>query len=108
VAVIEDRGLPARTKRAATGLLALWGVAALCVFVPVAHFVLVPGLLAAGFILAIVRLRIDSALLRVEGICPRCKVERTLPGSGRYRDGGMVHCEGCGSQLEVRALIPGA
>ena len=107
VAVIEDRGLPERTKRAAKGLLALWGAGALCAFVPLAHFVLVPGFLLAGVILAVVRLRLRSALARVEGVCPRCKVERTLLGSGRYREGGMVHCEGCGSQLEVRALAAG-
>src|SRR5207245_5144411 len=37
-----------RVRRACAGLGKWWGVALLCVFIPVAHFVLVPSFLAYG------------------------------------------------------------
>lgn len=81
---------------------------AVCLFVPVLHFVLVPSLLLAGVALAVTRLRAHRSLVQVEGACPRCNVARTRPASGRFRDGRKVHREECGAQLEVRASPTGS
>jgi hypothetical protein len=105
VATVQDRNVAARCARAGGALLAAWSIAGLCVFLPLAHFVLVPGFGVAGLFLAVARLREGRSLLRVDGVCPRCKVRRALPGAGRFRDGGSVHCEGCGSQLEVHVGV---
>jgi len=47
-------------------------VAGVTVFIPIAHFVLVPGFLVAGPILGWMRYRQDRAMLHVEGACPAC------------------------------------
>jgi hypothetical protein len=81
--------------------LLLWAVGAACILIPLAHWVLVPSFGAAGIVMAIVRFFDDTSLISAEGICPRCKVQRTFEGAGRYRPGRAVHCNGCGSQIAV-------
>jgi hypothetical protein len=102
-ATILDRSPPDRFLRAAIALLALWAVAAACIVIPVAHFVLVPAFAMAGVVLAGFRLREGSSLIGTVGMCPRCQVEKKFPPSGRYHEGGTIHCDGCGSLLEVKA-----
>lgn len=94
--------------RAAKALLGLWVIAGCCVFIPGFHFVLVPAFGAAGLVLAGFRLREKHSLMGAEGKCPRCQVETKFPPSGRYADGGTIHCDGCGSLLQVRELRPAA
>ena len=101
-ASVLNRSLPDRLLRATLSLLALWAIAAVCIFIPVAHFVLVPGFGMAGVVLAAFRLREGSSLMGAVGVCPRCEVEKSFPPSGRYAEGGTIHCEGCGSLLAVK------
>ena len=89
-------------------MLLLWAIAAACIVIPVAHFVLVPAFGMAGLVLAGFRLVEGSSLMGTVGVCPRCKVEKQFPPSGRYREGGTVHCDGCGSLLEVKASDAGS
>ncbi len=104
-AKVLDRSPPDRFLRAALALLALWAVAAACIFVPVGHFVLVPGFAMAGLVLAGFRIVEGSSLMGTTGVCPRCLVEKEFPPSGRYKDGGgTVHCDGCGSLLAVKEV----
>jgi len=103
-ATVLDRSPPDRLLRAALALLALWAAGAACIFIPVAHFVLVPAFAMAGVVLAAFRLREGSSLMGAVGVCPRCEVERQFPPSGRYHEGGTIHCDGCGSLLAVKAL----
>jgi hypothetical protein len=102
-ATVLDRSPPDRLLRAGLALAALWAIAAFCIVIPVAHFVLVPAFGMAGVVLAGFRLREGSSLIGAVGVCPRCAVERTFPPSGRYHEGGTIHCDGCGSLLEVKA-----
>lgn len=102
-ATVLDRSPPSRFLRAALSMLALWATAAACIFIPVGHFVLVPAFAMAGVVLAIFRLREGSSLMGTVGMCPRCLVQRNFPPSGRYHEGGTIHCDGCGSLLEVKA-----
>jgi hypothetical protein len=101
-ATVLDRSLADRLLRAALSLLALWAAGAACIVIPVAHFVLVPAFGMAGVVLAGFRLAEGSSLMGTEGVCPRCNVEKKFPPSGRYREGGTVHCDGCGSLLGVK------
>ena len=55
----------ARTRRAVLALLACWGLAALTIFVPIAHFVLVPGFFLLGIWLLIKRLGEDATIVSV-------------------------------------------
>jgi hypothetical protein len=102
-----ERNPVERLGRAGIALLALWGIAAGCVLIPIAHFILVPSGVIAGLVVAIVRFREDKSLVHLNGLCPRCKVLRLFGNVGRFREGSQVHCSGCGSQLEVRVASPG-
>lgn len=108
VAVTVERTLAGRVARATIMLGALWGAALLCVFIPLLHFVLVPTLLLLGPVLAFARVREAVSLRAVRGACPRCQVERTFPGSGRFRDGCGLHCDGCGNDIALRTEPAGA
>ena len=88
-----------RAARALGGLGAAWGVAAVAVFIPVAHFILVPTFLAAGAILAFVRLREDQRLTGLHGICPRCGVEQEFEASGRFHRERGLDCPNCHNHL---------
>ena len=100
-ATLHPRAAATRIARAAVMLLGLWAVAGACFFIPIAHFVLVPGFGAAGLVMAIVRLMDDVSLMSAEGVCPRCKVPRVFQSAGRFRPGRAVHCDGCGCQIAV-------
>ena len=101
-ATVLDRSLAGRFGRAAVVLLALWALGAACIVIPVAHFVLVPAFGMAGVVLAAFRLLEASSLMGTVGVCPRCEVEKEFPPSGRFAEGGTIHCDGCGSLLEVK------
>lgn len=100
VVVLVKRSLPIRLVRAVTAL-GLWVVAAVCIFIPILHFFLVPGFVIAGVVLAVLRLREDVSLVALRGACPRCRNERTYSTSGRYREGRSVHCDGCGNAFTL-------
>lgn len=102
---IERLSAGRRLARAAVALAACWGAAAVAVFIPVAHLVLVPALAVAGVALAGLRLRERERLVRVHGICPRCRREQVFVVSGSLGGGPTVDCPGCLNRLVV---TPGA
>jgi hypothetical protein len=108
VAVVRRRSLVSRLGRAALGLAIAWLLAFPAIFLPVLHFVLVPGLVIGGIVLAAHRLREDRTLARVEGTCPRCGVAfRAAPG-GRFRLPRSVQCVYCKNTLILAAaVVPG-
>lgn len=61
-----------RSKRALKTLAIFWGAAIFSVFLPIAHFVLVPGFLIAGIALPFHIYGAKSIVLGGEGNCPRC------------------------------------
>jgi hypothetical protein len=105
-ATLLERSMVARVVRAAVILGAMWIIAVICVFIPIAHFVLVPSFVAVGLVLAVVRLRDDVSLISAEGLCPRCQVQRTFGASGRFTADQTVHCDGCGCQIAVSRREP--
>src|SRR5258708_5675775 len=84
-----------RTRRALKALGACWGLAVVSVIVPIAHFVLVPGFLALGVVLATRRARETASVRAVEGHCPRCNADRSFIASGPLRPGMKVQCPVC-------------
>src|ERR1700737_3050655 len=91
VAVIIEQAPGQRVARTLGGLGMFWGLAVLSVFIPVAHFILVPTFLVAGIVMAIKRSREDRRLLRVRGACPRCGAVQELAPGGRCVDGPKCH-----------------
>ena len=104
-AILLDRNLVNRFARAGLAMFGVFGIAALCVFIPLAHWVLVPTFFFAGLVVGVVRLLDDVSLISAEGICPRCHEPRLFEGAGRYRPGRTVHCNGCGSQIAVTSSL---
>jgi len=90
-----------RAKRAAQALAALWGVAALAILVPIAHFVLVPGFFVAGIVVGLRKLTEPATVTGVSGVCPRCGEERAFEVGGRLRAGSKASCPACHNQLDL-------
>ena len=49
-----------------------WGIAILTVFVPVLHFVLVPGFLIGGIVGFFIRFRLTELMESTQAKCPEC------------------------------------
>jgi hypothetical protein len=96
-----------RMRRALTALGIFWGLAVPAVFMPVAHFILVPTLLLTGAMAAALRGREDVRLLGAHGRCPRCGVEQDFPGSGRFHGEQALDCPRCHNRLTLTAqMVP--
>jgi hypothetical protein len=102
-AVVVRQGPGRRAARALGALAAFWGGAAVAVFIPVAHFVLVPTLLVAGAVTAVLRLREDARLAAVRGVCPRCGTEQEFESGGRFRREQTLDCPRCHNHLRLIA-----
>jgi hypothetical protein len=90
-----------RGVRAIQGLLACWGLAIVAVFVPVLHFILVPGLLLGGLFLARARWREEATLLAVRGVCPGCGAGQSFALRQPARAQVPWRCPGCGRPIVV-------
>jgi hypothetical protein len=96
-AVVMEQSVGQRFVRALSGLALFWGLALGGLFIPVAHFVLVPTFVTAGIIVAVKRAREDRRLLLVRATCPRCGGEQEFRPGGRFvsdRSFGCPRCHG--------------
>jgi hypothetical protein len=84
-----------RVRRAVTGLGKWWGIALLAVFIPVAHFVLVPGFLGYGAWQFFQRLGTSELATAAHGTCPDCGTEQQLDLPPRWRAPQAVTCGHC-------------
>lgn len=100
---IREFDRPARLRRAVAGLATWWAVALGCVFIPVAHFVLVPGFAGFGLFVFFQRLRTDVIVVAAHGTCPDCGEEQDLDLSGRWEEGQSVSCRSCHRSLRLSA-----
>jgi hypothetical protein len=100
-AILATQNLGQRLARALAGLVGCWAAAIVSVFIPVAHFFLVPGFLVLGVVWAVARSRERQRLLGLRGTCPRCGRDEEF-GRGE-RQGGQtwVTCPGCFTRLLV-------
>ena len=104
VVSIVRQPLASRLARAAMALALPLAVAA--VFIPLAHFVLVPGVLVAGGVIAAIRLREDWRLARVQGPCPRCGQPLDVAPGGRFQPRRTFECPHCLNTLTLVASPP--
>jgi hypothetical protein len=92
-----------RVKRTVIGLVLTWLAAGVAIFFPILHWVLVPGLLLAGPVVAIFRFTEQKQLMSMKGSCPRCKVDRDFPLGGlRFNGPRTFTCDGCGNLIELQ------
>lgn len=98
---VLELGLLRRVARAVLVLLVCWALALASVFIVLVHFILVPGFLIGGLVLAYLRFRTARLVTRVHGVCPRCGIEQDFdpPSWGR-----TVGCPRCKNQLTLTGL----
>jgi hypothetical protein len=98
---VERHAHAARLKRALLTLGACWGIGALCVLIPIAHFVLVPSFFVLGIVLFMRKLGERASIVSVEGTCPRCKSTRPFIAGGKLKTSVKVQCPECRNELEL-------
>jgi hypothetical protein len=104
-AVLEVDELSAgrRVGRALKGFAIWLGAGVVCVFIPIAHFVLVPGCLIGAVVVLVLRLRTRMLVVSAHGVCPDCGAEQDLDVLGPWRaDVRPLACRSCHRGLELR------
>lgn len=88
-----------RLKRAGT-IFGLGVVLALIAIpIPIVHFILVPGALLVGAVLALVRLGQAEIFRTAKGRCPFCGKEQSFSVMGRFKLPKKLYCSSCQRQL---------
>ncbi len=90
-----------RMRRALLRLIALWLLAGVSVFIPLAHFVLVPGLTLAGLVVAVMTFRLERAADHAEGRCPACGEQVRLGLEARDTIPKWTYCPACNEALQI-------
>ena len=90
----------ARMRRALTTLAFCWFLAIAAVLVPIAHFVLVPGLLLAGPFIAMGVHKAERQVTGGTGSCPICRTALRFK-RGAHPEGFSYSCRACRSMLRV-------
>jgi len=91
VVYFDRRG---RLRRALKGLAGFWGAMVVSVFLPIAHFVLVPSFFFLGIWQFFRRLEAAEQVRGAHGRCPDCGTEQDFElGSRRFPQ--SVTCAGC-------------
>ncbi len=97
-----------RLRRALKGWLASWGAMVVSVFLPIAHFVLVPSFFLLGIWQFFRRLRQGEQVRGAHGRCPDCGAEQDFElsaGGRRFPQG--IQCRSCGRGLTLAAAGAG-
>jgi hypothetical protein len=103
--VIEVERLTSRRRLTRAAAAAGFGLAAAIIALPIplVHFVLVPGSLLLGGILAALRLTQREIFRSAEGPCPFCGTHQRLGLAGKsFRLPRRVHCLSCGQELDLQ------
>lgn len=104
-ALVIEQSTGERVGRAFAGLGMFWALALGGLFIPVAHFILVPVFLSAGAVTGITRWLEVRRLAEVRGPCPRCGAQQTFKASGRFEPGRSLDCPACHGTFAV--TVPG-
>ena len=90
-----------RMGRAVVVLVACLIGAAVTLFIPLAHFILVPIFLIAGPVMFFIRYKQDDAKEKVESSCPRCDEAVTLELEATDKLPKWVFCPKCDCSLQL-------
>jgi hypothetical protein len=92
---------PERVRRALKGLATFWAAAIGSIFIPVAHFVLVPSFALYGAYTFFDRLSAAQVVTAAEGTCPDCGRAQKLETGGRWQVPTEVACRHCQRALRI-------
>ena len=90
-----------RMSKALKVLALCWLGAGITLFIPIAHFVLVPGFLIAGPVMAYLRYKVDRATENVEVQCPACEKDVTIKLDAADRLPIYTYCSDCNQSLQL-------
>jgi hypothetical protein len=99
--VVVSFDQPARRRRAWRALGKAWGAAAICVFIPVAHLLLVPALALFGVQQFFEKAKTAELARDARGTCPDCGAEQKLELGRLRRVPLQVTCGTCQRGLTV-------
>lgn len=92
---VESFNRPQRVRRALKGIATWWAAALGGVFIPVAHFVIVPSLALFGVYTFFERLGAAEVATAAHGVCPDCGKEQVLDVRGPWRVPRDIACRYC-------------
>jgi hypothetical protein len=101
---VESFARPERVRRALKGIATWWAAALGGVFIPVAHFVIVPSLALVGVYTFFERLGAAEVATAAQGVCPDCGREQQLDVAGPWRVPRDFACRHCQRSLTLAAL----
>jgi hypothetical protein len=90
-----------RWRRSLQALGKWWGVALLSVFIPVAHFLLVPSFLLYGVLQFVQRIGTAQLATNAQGTCPDCGRSQSIEVAPRWRAPQTVTCRYCQRGLQL-------
>lgn len=90
-----------RVKRALSVLGLLWLAAGISVFIPIAHWGLVPGFLIAGPVVAFGRYKMEQAMEKVTGSCPNCQDDVTIELEAGDQLPMWTYCPNCNHSVQL-------
>jgi len=90
-----------RTGRALKMLAIAWLLAGITLFIPIAHFFLVPIFVIAGPVMAWSRYRAEVVPEKVTGICPECGEEITIDLDPSDKLPKWSYCPKCNKSLHL-------
>lgn len=93
----------ARTRRAFKALGTFWACAVGAIFIPVAHFLLVPGFFFFAIVQFFQRLGTEELGKAATGVCPDCGAEQKLDLPARWKVPQQVTCKSCQRGLQLTA-----
>ena len=93
-----------RVGRAVAAFLLFLLLAAVSVFIPAAHFLLVPGFLITAFVMLAIRLGQRAVVVSARGTCPDCGVEQELDLPKSWRLPMDTACRKCQRRLTLSTL----
>jgi hypothetical protein len=101
--LVVERLTPGRRLGRAAAVFGLGlAAAAIALPIPLVHFVLVPGSLLAGLVVAALRVTQREIVRSAEGTCPFCGTRQRLGLAGRrHHLPRRIHCSSCGQELDL-------
>ena len=103
VATVTTFDRAERIRRAVKGLTVAWGAALVSIFIPVAHFLLVPGFALAGVFVFAKRTRAGDVTESIHGTCPHCGHEQDFDSSSHWHLPMHLTCANCSRLLTASA-----
>lgn len=90
-----------RISRALIALVACWIAAGITLFIPIAHFFLVPAFFIAGPVLFFFRFKQDEAKEKIDGKCPNCNDEISIALENTDKLPKRTYCPVCDKAIEL-------